>query len=72
MTKPVRVNILEQTYSLHSEIGREHVLEIAGLVDERMRRISSHARSFDLSRVAVLAALHIADEMQRMKDRHEQ
>jgi cell division protein ZapA (FtsZ GTPase activity inhibitor) len=63
----VKVNIFDQTYSLRSSRGEEHILSIAQLVDERMRKISEHTTNFDLARIAVLAALNIADELQEMK-----
>jgi cell division protein ZapA len=72
MSETVRVNIFDQTYSLRSPSGEEHIRQIAKLVDERMRQISSHTTTFDLSRIAVLAALNIADEMQNLKSRYEQ
>lgn len=66
----IKVNIFDQTYSLRSFKGEEHVLSIAQLVDERMRKIAEHTTSFDLARIAVLAALNIADELQELKAQH--
>jgi cell division protein ZapA (FtsZ GTPase activity inhibitor) len=62
-SEAVKVNIFDQTYSLRSFKGEEHIRRIALLVDERMRQISAHTTSFELSRIAVLAALNIADEL---------
>ena len=67
----VEVNIFNQTYRLRSKTGREHVERIARLVDERMRQISSQLTTHDIARVAVLAALNIADEMQNLRDYYE-
>lgn len=68
----VQVNIFNQTYNLRSHGGgEEHVRQIARLVDERMRLISSHLTTHDVAKVAVLAALNIADELQQVKDRYE-
>jgi cell division protein ZapA len=60
----VRINIFDQIYSLRSPKGVEHIRRIASVVDERMRQISAHTTTFELSRIAVLAALNIADELQ--------
>jgi cell division protein ZapA len=65
----IRVNIFDQIYSLRSPKGEGHIREIAQLVDERMRQISAHTTTFELSRIAVLAALNIADELQDLKAR---
>jgi cell division protein ZapA len=67
----VLVTIFNQTYSLRSASGAEHVKGIAQLVDERMKQIASHITTHDVSRIAVLVALNIADEMQNLKARYE-
>lgn len=69
LTRTVRVNIFDQAYSLRSPKGEEHIRRIAEVVDERMRQISAHTTTFELSRIAVLAALNIADELQDLKAR---
>lgn len=63
----VKVTIFNQTYNLRSVSGAEHVREIAGLVDERMRLIASHLSTHDISKLAILTAMNIADEMQNLK-----
>jgi cell division protein ZapA len=67
----VQVTIFNQTYSLRSASGAEHVRGIAHLVDERMRQIASHLATHDLSKLAVLVAMNIADEMQSLKAHYE-
>lgn len=71
MSQSIRVNIFDQIYNLRSPSGSEHVKQIAKLVDERMRQIALHATSFDLSRIAILAALNIADELEGLKAQQE-
>ena len=63
----VRVSIFDQIYTLRSSKGAEHLREIASVVDERMRQIAAHTTTFELSRIAVLAALNIADELRDLK-----
>jgi cell division protein ZapA len=67
----VQVTIFNQTYSLRSASGAEHVRGIAHLVDERMRHIASQLATHDLSKLAVLVAMNIADEMQSLKAHYE-
>jgi cell division protein ZapA len=68
LVEPIRVSIFNQIYSLRSHSDPEHVLRIARLVDERMRLVASHAPSHDVLKIAVLAALNIADELERLKE----
>src|SRR5687767_7730778 len=70
-TETVRVTIFNQTYSLRSISGAEHVKGIARLVDDRMKQIASHLTTHDISKIAILVALNIADEMQSLKTQYE-
>ena len=67
----VQVTIFNQTYSLRSMSGAEHVRGIASLVDERMKQIASHITTHDVSRIAILVALNMADEMQNLKAQYD-
>lgn len=65
---PVQVYIFNQTYNLRSGSDEEYVRRVARRVDERMRQISSLAPYHDPFKVAVLAALHMADELEQMRE----
>ena len=65
---PVQVYIFNQTYNLRSGSDEEYVRRVASRVDERMRQISSMAPYHDPMRVAVLAALHMADELEQARE----
>jgi len=68
----LRVSIYDQVYNLKSEAAdRAYMQEVAGYVDERMHSIASRTQTVDSFRVAVLAALHIADELFRLRQEHE-
>jgi cell division protein ZapA (FtsZ GTPase activity inhibitor) len=65
------VSIFNQTYRLRSKTNKARILQVAQLVDERMRLISSQMTTHDISKIAVLAALNIADEMQNLRNYYE-
>ena len=65
---PVQVYIFNQTYNLRSGSDEEYVRRVARRVDERMRQISSMAPYHDPVKVAVLAALHMADELEQTRE----
>ncbi|HZH89871.1 MAG TPA: cell division protein ZapA [Pyrinomonadaceae bacterium] len=69
--KSVEVNIFNQVYSLRTNREIEHIKRIAGLVDERMRLISAHTTAHDLAKIAVFAALNIADELSDTREHYE-
>lgn len=56
------VRIFHHTYSIRSENGPEYVESLAEYVDRKMREISEATPAVDTSRIAILAALHIADD----------
>src|SRR5438876_11230292 len=68
----IRVEIYNQTYNIRSDGDSDYISELAEYVDSRMREISSGTLTVDSLKVAILAALHIADELHRLKHVHEQ
>jgi cell division protein ZapA len=58
----VTVEIYDQTYHLSGQ-DVEHIRDLAELVDARMRAVAAQGRTVDSLRVAVLAALNLADEL---------
>jgi cell division protein ZapA len=66
----VVVEIYDQTYHLRG-VDPAHLERLAAMVDAKMRAVSSRGSTVDSLRVAVLAALNIADELNTMRDRYE-
>jgi cell division protein ZapA len=58
----VTVEIYDQTYHLSGQ-DPEHVRELAARVDAKMRAVAAQGKTVDSLRVAVLAALNLADEL---------
>jgi len=58
----VTVEIYDQTYHLAGQ-DTEHIRRLAEMVDARMRAVAAQGRTVDSLRVAVLAALNLADEL---------
>lgn len=71
-TPTIRVEIYNQTYNIRSDGDGAYITQLAEFVDSRMREISSGTLTVDSLKVAILAALHIADELHRLKRLHEQ
>ena len=63
-----KVVIYNQTYSLRSDHGPDYIHELAAYVDKRMAEIASATMTVDSLRVAILAALQIADELYQARD----
>ena len=61
----VTVEIYDQLYHLSGQ-DREHIRELAACVDAKMRAVAAQGRTADSLRVAVLAALNLADELSQV------
>ena len=59
------VSIYDQTYHLRGQ-DPDHIRQLADLVDSKMRAVAAHGRTVDSLRVAVLAALNLADEVSQI------
>ena len=64
----VVVEIYGQVYQLRGT-DTAHIEKLAGIVDGKMRAVSAHGATVDSLRVAVLAALNIADELTALRAR---
>jgi len=64
----VRVEIFDQGYNLRGT-DPDYILKLAEYVDAKMRAVAEQTHTVDSARLAVLAALNIADEFHMMKRR---
>jgi cell division protein ZapA len=68
-SEPVNVRILDREYTVGCEPDeRDSLLAAAKLLDAKMREIRGGNRMAALDRVAVLAALNLAHELQQSRD----
>lgn len=66
----VRVEIFDQVYNLRGS-DADYIIRLAEYVDGKMRAVSEQTATVDSVRLAVLAALNIADEYHLLKRRLE-
>lgn len=66
----VTVDIYDQTYHLRGD-DPAYIQQLAEFVDSKMRLVASHGRTVDSLRVAVLAAINIADELTMLERRYQ-
>jgi cell division protein ZapA len=63
----VQVEIFGQTYAVKAGPDPGYVEQLAAYVDQQMREVSRSGGAVDSVRIAVLAALNIADECFRLR-----
>ena len=66
----VTVEIFGGQYAVRSGLDAEYVKRVAQYVDRKMHHAADQTRGGDTVRIAVLAALNIADEHFRLRDAH--
>jgi cell division protein ZapA len=67
--RSVRVEIYGQAYSILTEGQSDHILSLADMVDRRMKEIARATLTVDSLKVAILAAMHIAEELHQARRR---
>ncbi len=65
----VLVVIYDQEYRMRGQLDPEYIHKLAKFLDGKMRSIAGRSHTVDSLRVAVLAAMNIADEYHQMKAR---
>ena len=65
----IAVDIYDQIYHLRGT-DLAYIEQLAGIVDSKMRAVSQQGGTVDSLRVAVLASLNIADELECLRARY--
>ena len=68
----MKVEIYDQAYNVAGDLEPAYVEQLAQYVDLRMRQIARGTGAVDSVRVAVLAALSIADELHALRQTRQQ
>lgn len=69
-SRSIAVEIYDQIYHLRGT-DPAYIQQLAHVVDAKMRAVSALGNTVDSLRVAVLAALNIADELQTLRQRYD-
>ncbi len=73
MAEDVEVTILGQTFRVAAgEVAPTYIQQLEGYVDERMRAIAAATKAMPLNRMAILAALNIADDLFKLREHFDQ
>jgi cell division protein ZapA len=67
VSERVKITIYDQTYHVAGDLEPEYVEQLAAYVDAKMREVARSTGTVDSVRVAVLAALAIADELHTIR-----
>ncbi|HTG36230.1 MAG TPA: cell division protein ZapA [Thermoanaerobaculia bacterium] len=65
-----QVEIFGEVYTVRGSDENGYLQELADLVDRKMREVAEHVKG-DTARIAILAALNLADELFQIQSRQE-
>lgn len=68
----VRVQIFGSEYQIASHKDAEHTREVARYIDRRMREVANSLSLRSVSKIAVLTAVNLADELFKVQDEGQQ
>ncbi|RMH71073.1 MAG: cell division protein ZapA [Gemmatimonadetes bacterium] len=67
-TKTVKVHIFGSEYGIKGDVDPDHIGKVARYVDSKMREITDNLSIASSARVAILAAINIADELYQERE----
>ena len=67
MAKNVKVQIFGQVFPIQGDLDEAYMQKLAEYVDQKMRAITDMTPTVDTQKVAILAAMAIADELHRLR-----
>jgi cell division protein ZapA len=68
-SEPVNIRVLDREYTIGVDPdGRDSLMAAAKLLDGKMREVRGANRMAAVDRIAVLAALNLAHELQQLRD----
>lgn len=67
MSRSFKVQIFGQVYPIQGDLDEAYVQKLAAYVDEKMHAIAEMTPTVDTQKVAILAALAIADELHSLR-----
>ncbi len=70
-TTSIDVEIFGSVYHVRGEQDQQYLRKLAAVVDGKMREISRHVPVVDSGKIAILAALNLADELLQCNDQQE-
>jgi cell division protein ZapA len=65
------VEIFGEVYHVRGDDEDGYLQSLAGLVDRKMREVAEHVKTGDKTRIAILVALNLADELFQNQSRQE-
>jgi len=68
MSRPVRITLLGQTFTLRTDESDEHIQAVAKMVDARLRELQSQGAPGDRT-LGLFAALTLGDELLKCRER---
>ncbi len=67
MSKPIEIEVYGQRFSLQGGSDEAYIQELASFVDDHMRTLTQNMKTGTPAKLAILAAVNIADQLFQQK-----
>ena len=71
MNKPIEIEVYGQCFSLQGGSDEAYIQELARFVDEHMRTLTQNMKTGTPTKLAILAAINIADQLFQQRRQQE-
>ena len=71
ITTSIDVEIFGATHRVRGEHDRDYLQQLADMVDRKMREVGDKVPTVDTGKIAILAALNLADELVQCNNQQE-
>lgn len=68
----VKVRIAGEEHTIKGNATTEYIMELAKIVDEKMREIQKVSPNLTRYRIAILAAINLADELLKVRNEYQE
>ncbi len=62
MKRKIKVNIMDSTYTIKTDVPEDDFKQIASILDKTLKKLNGYSGAISTHKIAILAALHFAAE----------
>lgn len=69
LNKRLHIEVFGRRYALRGEADQDYAQKLAAIVDQKIHEVSQHSEGSPFSKLVVLAAINIADELLQLQEK---
>lgn len=69
LNKRLHIEVFGRRYALRGEADQDYAQKLASMVDQKIDEVSQHSEGSPFSKLVVLAAINLADELLQLQEK---